>query len=229
MKTERGRHDLDPMIVEIELTLVSIIQGVALYFLIDSARNVVSNPQLLFWPYVASGLLIVLIFWSRAVLHIVTVIRWPLEFGHNFLYIGCALIEAFLFVQLANPLRWFQFGMAFIGAGWILFLYDLRLIQARLGDSNGEASNKLLALVRRDQLLNIGVLLPGIFALNGGCALAIRAWPRFFIVQNGHIWLIALQLAGFIGYLLYVVRFFARLAPLITDARAEWRSNGDTK
>src|SRR5258708_29842578 len=36
---------------------------------------------------------------------ILTVIRWPLEFGHNFLYIACALVEAFSFAQLGNPAR----------------------------------------------------------------------------------------------------------------------------
>jgi hypothetical protein len=34
------------------------------------------------WPYVLSGMIIILVFWSRVVLHILTVIRWPLEFGH---------------------------------------------------------------------------------------------------------------------------------------------------
>src|SRR3954467_4348887 len=108
MKSERGRLDLDPMIVEIELTLVSIIQGVALTILIECSREVIADWKLALWPYVLSGLLIIFVFWSRAVLHIMTLIRWPLEFGHNFLYIACALVEAILFAQLAQPQRWFE-------------------------------------------------------------------------------------------------------------------------
>ena len=42
MKSSAGRAELDSMIVEVELTLVSIIQGVALSFLIDGARSVMS-------------------------------------------------------------------------------------------------------------------------------------------------------------------------------------------
>jgi hypothetical protein len=80
-----GRAELDSMIVEIELTLVSIIQGVALTFLIENGRHVISIQQAAFWPYLAAGLLVILVFWSRSVLHIFTVIRWPLEFGHIFL------------------------------------------------------------------------------------------------------------------------------------------------
>ena len=86
MKLSAGRAELDSMIVEIELTLVSIIQGVALTFLIENGRHVISIQQIAFWPYLVAGLLVILVFWSRSVLHIITMIRWPLEFGHNFLY-----------------------------------------------------------------------------------------------------------------------------------------------
>ena len=213
------------MIVEIELTLVSIIQGVALAVLIENARGVTNASQLEFWPYVLAGLLTICVFWSRAILHIITVIRWPLEFGHNFLYLGCALIEAISFSQLAKPVNWFAFGAAFIAIGWLLFVYDLRLIHARHRDSAGPETDKLLALVLRDQRLNIALLLPIVFLLDVACAAAIHFWPRFFLAANGHLWLIAAQLAGFSGYLAYVVHFYGKLAPLIANAREEWHRN----
>src|SRR5436309_287484 len=166
MKFLAARSELDSMIVEIELTLVSIIQGVALTVLIESAHAIISQRQLIFWPYVFAGLLVIFVFWSRAVLHIITVIRWPLEFGHNFLYIGCALLEAILFANLTKPVSWFGFGAAFIAIGWTLFVYDLRLIYARMSDSAGESSNRLSARVLRDQWLNIAVLLPAVFLVN---------------------------------------------------------------
>jgi hypothetical protein len=225
MKNSAGRSQLDSMIVEIELTLVSIIQGVALTILIESAQGVIISRHLIFWPYVMSGLLIILIFWSRAVLHIITVIRWPLEFGHNFLYIGCALVEALLFAQLEKPTSWFAFAAAFIAVGWMLFVYDLRLIRARTRDSAGEASNRLCALVTRDQRLNIAVLLPAVFLLNVMCVIAIRAFPQFLLAANGHVWLAAAQLVGFAGYLIYVVKFYTTLAPFIAQARTEWHGD----
>lgn len=213
------------MIVEIELTLVSIIQGVALYFLIDNARNVLSIQQAVFWPYVAAGLLVILIFWSRSVLHIITLIRWPLEFGHNFFYIACALFEALLFTRLTNPQVWFVLGAIYSAVGWALFLYDLRLLRAREEDSAGIASNLLYALVTRDQLLNIRFLLPAILFVNVACALAIRAHPEFFLARHGHVWLGVGQLIAFSFYLIYVVRFFTKLAPAILRARQEWHGD----
>src|SRR5882724_1849739 len=206
MKFSAARSELDSMVVEIELTLVSIIQGVALTILIENAHAVIAERQLSFWLYVVAGLFIIFVFWSRAVLHILTVIRWPLEFGHNFLYIACALVEAILFAQLGKPPSWFGFGAAFIAIGWTLFVYDLRLIYARMRDSAGEASDRLSARVRRDQWLNIALLL-----------------------HNAHVWLIAAELVGFAGYLVYVVRFYASLAPLIAEARHEWRGRLDDR
>lgn len=229
MKNSATRSELDTMIVEIELTLVSIIQGVALTVLIESAREIVSQREIIFWPYVLSGLLTIFVFWSRAVLHIITVIRWPLEFGHNFLYIACALFEALLFAQVARPQNWFWYGAAFIAIGWALFVYDLRLIKARICDSAGPASNRLCEMVRRDQWVNIAMLLPAVFFLNLGCAMSILRWPQFFLEHEGHVWLVTAQLAGFGGYLLYVLKFYRAIAPRISDARAEWRALGSDR
>ena len=223
MKFSAARSELDSMVVEIELTLVSIIQGVALTILIENAHAVIAERQLFFWLYVVAGLFIIFVFWSRAVLHILTVIRWPLEFGHNFLYIACALVEAILFAQIGKPASWFGFGGAFIAIGWTLFVYDLRLIYARMRDSAGEASNRLIARVLRDQWLNISLLLPAIFLLNLVSAILIRTWPDLFLARNADLWLIAAQVVGFAGYLVYVVRFYVILAPLIAQARHEWR------
>ena len=210
------------MIVGIELTLVSIIQGVALYFLIESARGLMTVREIIFWPYIVSGLLVIFVFWSRSVLHIITVIRWPLEFGHNFLYIACALFEALLFTRLHSPRAWFAFGALFGAVGWLLFVYDLRLIRARAEDSAGPASNRLSAVVTRDQWLNITVLVPAVFLFNLASYLCIRQWPDLFLGRNLHLWLAVAQLAGFSAYLFYVMRFFKGIAPLILEARTEW-------
>jgi hypothetical protein len=225
MKFSAARSELDSMVVGIELTLVSIIQGVALTVLIENAHGVITDREIVFWPYVLAGLFIIFVFWSRAVLHIITLIRWPLEFGHNFLYIACALVEAVLFAQLGKPANWFGFGAAFIAAGWILFVYDLRLIHARQRDSAGEAGNRLYARVKRDQSINIVLLLPAVFLLNVVCAICIRTWPELFLAHDRHVWLVIVQLVGFTGYLIYVIKFYATLAPFIAQARTKWHGD----
>jgi hypothetical protein len=223
VKFSAARSELDSNVVEIELTLTSIVQGVALNFLIDATRGVLSFQQRAFWPYVFSGLLTILIFWSRSVVHTLTLIRWPLEFGHNFFYIICALGESLLFSRLTNPRAWFALGAVYAFIVWLLFIYDLRLIAARERDSAGDASNKLYALVTRDQRLNIVGLVPGLVLLNAVCAGLVHFYPGFFLARSGHVWLAAIQTASLAIYLLYVLRFFKNLTPLVSRAREEWR------
>ena len=214
-----GRRELDSVVVNIELTLASIIQGVALFFLTDNARAVMSMRHWNAFLYVAAGLCVIFIFWSRSVIHTLTLIRWPLEFGHNFFYIGCALGEAILFSRLDDPLAWFQLSAAYAGVVWLLFVYDMRLIRARVAESTGDTDRALYERARADQLLNIRVLVPLLFFLNLGCAFAIWIWPELFIARAGHVWLISAQLAAFIGYLVYIGRYFSAIAPLILRSR----------
>jgi hypothetical protein len=224
VKLDEARSELDGMVVEIELTLISIIQGVALTFLIEQARDIVSTREAVLWPYVLAGLLVIFVFWSRSVLHIITLIRWPLEFGHNFLYISCALVEAILFTRLTNPAAWFGLSGLFGAVGWVLFTYDLRLIKAREADSPGIAANQLIRMVKQDQWMNITVLVPAVTLCNLAAFGFIRFWPGFFLERHFHFLLAIAQIIGFTIYLFYVIRHFRKVAPFVVRARAEWRS-----
>jgi hypothetical protein len=211
-----SRRELDTNIVNIELTLASIIQGVALYFLTENARTALSLNN---WPsllYLSAGLCIICIFWSRSIIHTLTLIKWPLEFGHNFLYIACALGEAILFTRLERPLAWFRLSTAYAAFVWLLFVYDLRLIRARLRETTTEAERSLYQRTWEDQMLNIRLLVPGLFFSNLACALAISHWPDYFLDRSGNVWLIAAQFLSFLLYLVYVTRFYHQIAPLIS-------------
>jgi hypothetical protein len=218
---DEARLKLDSVVVNIELTLVSIIQGVALFFLTDNARALLSMQHMDAFLYIAAGLCVIFIFWSRSVIHTLTLIRWPLEFGHNFFYIACALGEAILFSRLDRPLAWFQISAAYAGIVWLLFVYDMRLIHARIAEAHADSERALYARAKSDQLLNICLLVPLLIALNLASAFAIWRWPDLFIARACHIWLISAQLIAFIGYLIYTARYFKMIAPLVL------RSQGD--
>jgi DMSO reductase anchor subunit len=214
-----GRRELDSVVINIELTLVSIIQGVALFFLTDNARALMSMRHWAAFLYVAAGLGVIFIFWSRSVIHTLTLIRWPLEFGHNFFYITCALGEAILFTRLDDPLAWFQLSAAFAGIVWLLFIYDMRLIRARIVESSDDSEHALYARARSDQLLNIRLLIPALIVLNLVSTFAIWCWPDLFIARARHVWLIGVQLLCFFGYLFYTTRYFSAIAPLVLRNR----------
>jgi hypothetical protein len=219
-----SRKELDSMVVEIELTLCSIIQGVALYFLVENARSVLSLDQTSAWPYVATGLVIILLFWSRSLIHTLTLIRWPLEFVHNFFYIACALVEALAFTHLNDPFTWFVLTAFYAVIVWSLFVYDMRIVALRGRDSVGPVGSRLYTMVGADQLLNIRFLIPLIFLSNVASAVAIYLRPDFFLAHQGHYILIAIQGVGLVIYLAYVIRTYIHLAPLIAQTREEWRA-----
>jgi len=220
--------ELDSMVVNIELTLASIVQGVALTFLIENTRSVLSIPGANSWLYALTGLCIIFIFWSRSILHTLTLIRWPLEFGHNFLYIACSLAECLLFTRLTNPKAWFELSMIYGIAVWLLFAYDLRMTDVREADPASETSSRLGKLIEGDSWLNIRVLMPVLVVFNGLCAACVSRWPAFFIAQHGHFWLIAGQFLGLAIYLRYVLRFASRLAPIVAIRQEERRALGAT-
>jgi hypothetical protein len=222
-RSSNNRGELDTKVVNIELTLTSIIQGVALYFLAENARVVLAEGRWAAWLYVATGLLIILLFWSRALIHTLTLIRWPIEFGHNFLYFACALCEVLAFTQLTNPSMWFTILAIYALVVWVLFAHDQRLVHLRASDGAGPASRELFALVERDQLMNIRWIIPGIFVLNASCAAAIYLAPDLFLTSHGHVGLIAAEAIGLVFYLRSIIRSYAKLAPLIAATHAEWR------
>ena len=98
------RERLDNLVTNIELTLTSIIQGVALSFLCANAAEPLIHFRLDQLLYLVNALLLIFLFWSRSIGHTLTVIRWPLNFSHNFFYFGAALIESVAFTPRPGKL-----------------------------------------------------------------------------------------------------------------------------
>jgi hypothetical protein len=215
------RRELDGLVVNIELTLTSIIQGVALYFLTDNARGLLSALQFEYWIYIANGLLIIFLFWSRSVVHTLTVIRWPIEFSHNFLYIACTLFEAVTFTKLNDPLQWYSFNAIFAFAVWVLFVVDKKMIEFRRLEAISAEEAQLHRLIGSDQDWNIRLLVPLFILYPMIVAICIWIWPLALLQRHMHVVAGGIQFVALIGYLIYVIRFFGHLSPLILLGRSK--------
>jgi hypothetical protein len=215
------QNELDGMTLNIEFTLISIIQGVALYFLTDNARTPLLQWQYEYWPYLITGLLTIFTFWSRSILHTFTVIRWPSEYKHKFMYITCTLVEAIAFTQLSDPVHWFALNALYSCCVWFLFIFDLRIIRRRQQDSSGPYGDQLFAIIERDQLQNIRLWTPAYIAFNLLAYATLALKPSVFYKWT--IWLGMLQMLGSFIYLRYGLLLYQRLCPLILKTRAEWR------
>jgi hypothetical protein len=106
-------------------------------------------------------------------------------------------------------------------AVWILFRTDMRLIRQRQAEAVGPAEEELYAIVYRDQNMNIFLLVPGIILFNWSAVLCIYFWPETFIRGSGHLVFALVQTVTLLGYLIYVVRFFGKVAPIILRANQE--------
>lgn len=215
-------HELDNTVANIELTVISIVQGMSLSFLIDGARSIFVDGHLSAVPYVVSGLLVAFSLWARAVLHAFTVIRWPLELAHNFAYFVVALCEAALFSQAGHPARWYPIAFVMVLLFWAMFVLERRMYRLRRGDSAGPASAELLDLLEREHELNIRLLMPALLVTWGGFTVLVLRAPATFLDGGWHVALALLQALGLLGYLGHVIRFYGSVTGRIVAARAEW-------
>ncbi len=215
-------HELDNIVANIELTVISIVQGMSLSFLVDGGRAVFVEGRLSAVPYVLSGLLIAFSLWARAVLHAFTVIRWPLELSHNFAYFIAALCEAALFSQAGHPERWYPVGLVMVLIFWGIFFLERRLYRLRRGDSDGPESAALLDLLAAEHELNARVLMPALLVTWGAFTALVTLEPATFLGEGWHVALGVLQMVGLLGYLAHVIRFYASVTGRIVAARVEW-------
>ena len=219
-----ARTQLDATVVNIELTLISIIQGLALGVLAAASVQPLVELDWQVWPYIATGLLLVLIFWSRALLHTLSFIGWPLEFGHAFIYFAITLIEAVALSQVAQPERWYALNALYALAVWGLYGYDLRLVRRRAADFASDAERALLADIVRDQQANIRLLMPATVLLQGGAWWLVHAYPQLMLARGWHLLPITLSLLLSAHYLYDGVRILRRRQQWIVERNAQERN-----
>ena len=216
-----AKRALDAAVVNIELTLISIIQGLALGVLAAASVEPLVQLQWQAWPYVLTGLLVVLIFWSRALVHTLSFIGWPLEFGHTFVYFGATLLEAVALSQVAHPERWFALNTLYALAVWGLYAYDTRVVRAHAADFGTAEEQALLADILHDQRVNIVFMMPAAVAFQGLAWWLVHAYPRAFIDDGWHLLLIGLTLLFSLNYLVGGVRILRRRQAWIVARHAQ--------
>ena len=121
---------LDEIALNIELVLISVIEGVALTKLAEGALPVfVGLNALQYIPYALAGLAILLVFWSQAILHAVSFIRWPLRTEHMFLYFIAAFVQVIAYGSIDDLASWFLWWTIFSVVAIAIYFIDLRMIR----------------------------------------------------------------------------------------------------
>jgi hypothetical protein len=219
-----AKTELDKTVVGIELTLISIIQGLALAMLAAAAVQPMLKLQWETWPYIFTGLLVILIFWSRSLIHTLSFIGWPLEFGHTFGYFGATLIEAAALTQVSDPQAWFALNACYALAVWGLYAWDLRVVQRQALDFATPDERLLYEDIVRDQRANIVFLMPAAVAFQGLSWWLVHRFPDVMLQGRWHLLLIGLTIAFSVYYLLGGVRLLKRRRDWILARQSQERS-----
>lgn len=213
------RQRLDGIVMDIELLLISVVQGLALATLAQNALGVFENLEFRYWLYIASGFIFVLAYWSQIIIYALTFTRWPFNLVHTLLYYLTALVEFMLFNHIRDPQRWFLFSSIFMGVIAILYMYDLRLIgRERQGFNESQEKAKLFLHAFGRQKKELMIFVPLALGLNVVSYFLIKAAPALFLENSYHIYLIAAQALGSMFFFWNSVRQFKIRIQLINAA-----------
>lgn len=211
------KKDLDQIVLNIEFLLVSVVQGVALASLATSSITPINALQIEYWPYIVSGFLLILIFWSGAIIHALSFIDWPLDLTHSFFYFLASFVEVVAFSEMTNPTRWFMLNAAFFAVAAILYRIDLKLIVNHKSEFEKTESKKALYNhIHFQQIYEMKFLVPAGFVYNIAAAALIYWYPSIFIDQKLHMFLVIMQILFLLLIFKNSIKSFKKRSKLIT-------------
>jgi hypothetical protein len=214
MSPHHALREIDTLVINTELTLLSITQAIALSFLAEGSVDRIVTLDFSWWPYIITGALVILTFWSRSLMHVLTIIRWPLRLAHNFVYILFAFLESVMFKQIGSVRAWFALSLVGSVLIWLLFWVDLEMVRQASG-SDSNMPRGLTERIEKDQSTQLRVIVPMMILLSVVSCGLVFFMPSFFAQEPGHVILASIQGLFLLGYLLHGLRFYRSLLPLI--------------
>lgn len=213
-----NKGKLDQFTLDIEFLLISVVQAMALAALAAAASEPLSNLDFQYWLYILSGFLLILTFWSQAIVHSLSFIKWPLDLTHNFLYFLLGLIEFLAFAHLQDPLRWFIFQLIFVIVASILYFVDLKLIKKAKGNFKTEAEKNLYKHIFKEQIKEMKSLIPSGLIFNSSAVYLIWRSPEIFIARDYHLLIVGIQVLLTIYILTVSLKSFKIRSGLISES-----------
>lgn len=214
-----NKSKLDQFTLDIEFLLISVVQGVALGALAGAANEPLSNLNYQYWPYIVAGFLLILTFWSQAIVHSLSFIKWPLDLAHNFLYFLVGLVEFLAFEHLEDPLRWFIFQLLFVIVAAILYFVDFNLIKkSKANFKNTSAEKELYNNVYSEQVKEMITLIPSGLIFNILAIYLIWKFPEIFITQGYHLILVGIEVILTIYIMVVSINSFKKRSRLIANS-----------
>jgi hypothetical protein len=216
-----GDADLEGLATGIELTLASVLQGIAMAILIPGVADLIVGGEIAKLPYIPASLLLIFIVWVAFIMHSLSFITWPFDLTHNMLYFLVVTAETVLLTFLDQPAPWF---LALAGFGLVTGInhwYNLRLLRRYEHRYATPAGRALYAHIAADQRASLGFM-AGYIVVGLFCAAVLRLQPEFGLSEE-----LGWVIAGLVGVILpalhvaWQFRLVAERSRLIARARRE--------
>ncbi len=219
---EHAERDLSALVIAVEFTLISVMVGVILFPLMDLAMPLLRDLRFEYWLYILSGLMLILYLWTEVISHSLSFVGWPINIGHNLLYIVFAMLLAVQMHFLTDPRGWFAMSLANATVASAVFYYDLRVIQERMAGATGPAAALFRAALERQRgLVRLAPFNIGNAILQ---VALIVLFPGIFIERPGHLILVAIQVVALMIMTNRTIRNFkAWSEPIVRKAMDELR------
>jgi hypothetical protein len=213
--------DLEGLATGIELTLASVLQGIAMAILIPRVADLIVGGEIAKLPYIPASLLLIFVVWVAFVMHSLSFITWPFDLTHNLLYFLVVTAETVLLSFLDQPAPWF---LALVGFGLVAGVnhwYNLRLLRRSERRYATPAGQALYAHIAADQRTSLGFM-AGYIVVGLFCAGVLRLQPEFGLSQELG-WVVAGLVAVLIPalHVAWQFRLVAERSKLLERARRE--------
>ncbi len=215
----QARRDLDSLVMTIELTLISVMAGMLLFMLADFAAPLVRDLRIEYWPYAIGNLLILLWIWALVMGHLVSFIRWPLDLGHNLLYVSEAFLIGMQQHFLTDPVGWFVLTGIGAVALTVTTYYDTVMLRRKAATAQGYKAEMYRLADRRQRALLLSSPITIVYTF--GSVALLLLFPDLFIARHAHLILISLFGAYVVLELVLDLRAFALLRGVVLYSIAE--------
>jgi hypothetical protein len=212
--------ELESLATSVELTLASVLQGIALAILVPKIVELITSGAVFKLPYIPASLLLLFMVWVSFIGHAISFITWPFDPLHNLMYFLIVSSEAVLLFFLDQPVQWF---LSLLGFGLLMGFncwYNQGLLRRNAPRYISAAARGLYAHIMDEQRVGLqfmaGYCLLG---LAGFSALQMR--PELGLEQE-----LGWVVTGFgamvlpLIHVLWQARMMARRAQLIEYVKA---------
>lgn len=203
---EHAERNLSALVIAVEFTLISVMVGVIIFPLMDFATEILRDLDFEYFPYILSGLVLILYLWTEVIAHSLTFIGWPINIFHNLLYIVFAMFLAIQMHFLTDPHGWFTMTIVSAAIGAAIVYYDLKVIEERRRGSSGAAAALYDAAWARQRIL----LRTTPFTIVNAVLQAALVYflPSLFIEGRLHLVLVVIQIVAFAFLIIRTIRAF---------------------